>query len=133
MDVLFFYFSSIYITEWICFFLLMLVCFAVLSLLTEDWKFSLGLVVAAIFAILVGYSGYAILSSEISKEDYQKVLTLKKQAQDGKSYTPEANQALLHIIKLSTSDKKINEFEFYVIEKTKESAIKKTYISKVNN
>ena len=132
LDVLFFYLTNIYLTDWVIVFGLLALFLFVFSLVTEDLVVGAGVVVGIIIITIVGYCGAAILSPEISEEDYKEVFLLKKQAQDGK-YIPESNEALLHVIKLSSADNKINEFDYFIIKKTEKMAIKKTYVSNISH
>ena len=101
--------------------------------MSEDWIVGISAVVGIILVTIGWQCGEAFFSSEISDQEYQEVLLLKKQAKDGKQYSPESNEDILHVIKLSTADSKVNNFEYAVIKKIEEKAIKKNYVSKISH
>ncbi|WP_151745268.1 hypothetical protein [Acinetobacter calcoaceticus] len=133
LDVLIFDVINTSLADWFVVFGVLVFVFIVLMIISEDWIMGISAVVGIILVTIAWQCGEAILSSEISDQEYQEVLLLKKQAKDGKLYSSESNEAILHVIKLSTADSKINNFEYDHIKKIEEKAIKKNYVSKISH
>ena len=76
---------------------------------------------------------YAKLPWEINENEYQEVLSFKKVAVEGKHYSNEYNQNILHVFDMALEDRKINQFEKMVIDAVKEAADKDVYVSELKN
>lgn len=133
LDVLIFDVINTSLADWFVVFGVLVFVFIVMMIMSEEWIVGIGAVVAIILITIAWQCGEAFFSSEISDQEYQEVLLLKEQAKDGKQYSPESNEDILHVIKLSTTDSKINDFEYDVIKKVEEKAIKRNYVSKISH
>ena len=132
MDMLFFYWSNVGAVNWVILGAIFLCMFVALSMMDEVW---LGASVT-LFFVAVFFFGtmlYAKLPWEINENEYQEVLNFKKVAVEGKHYSNEYNQNILHVFDMALEDRKINQFEKMVIDAVKEAADKDVYVSELKN
>ncbi|MDH2020744.1 hypothetical protein N5J44_16330 [Acinetobacter ursingii] len=132
MDMLFFYWSNVGAVNWVILGAIFLCMFVVLSMMDEVW---LGTSVTLFFVAVFffGTMFYAKFAWEINESEYQEVLNFKKVAVEGKHYSNEYNQNILHVFDMALEDRRINQFEKMVIDEVKKAADKDVYVSELKN
>lgn len=122
MDIFLFVIANLGLTSWLALLSLFIAILASFYFREEDLWLGVfvGLLptIAVIITILIG----ALFTPEIGTNDYQKILTLKAIALEGKLYSSESNKKLLHVIEAASANNKINIYEYTIIKEIKDAA-----------